>query len=277
VSDRRSATQQASPTWRLGQSQPGAPMPVGDLFPAAQTFTPGGATITRKKNDAREPAQRAAGKAHKRVVHVGRGEALLEHFRHIYLSIQPFDNPGVPPSIGVTSAANGDGRTTVATGIASAMAADLDVPVVLVEVDLARPGVHRVMGIAPEPGISEYLRGECDIGTAVRQIAERLFVLPAGNAHGEAPRLIRQLSTADLRQRLDSSGAVLVFDLPPILDLSYGVLASTLAESLVFVVRSGVTTSGQIKEALGRLDESVVRGIALNGTTPVLPRWLRAR
>lgn len=206
-----------------------------------------------------------------------RGETLLEHFRRIYLSLQTAESRDVPPAIGITSAVGGEGRTTVATGVAAAMAADLDVPVVLVEVDLAHPGVHLVLGIAPEPGISEYLRGECEIATAVRQISERLFVLPAGNARGEASRLIRQLTTADLRARLDTSGAVLVFDLPPVIASSYGVLASSMAESLVFVVRSGSTTRGQVKEALTRLDETMVRGVVINGAQPILPRWLRSR
>lgn len=224
----------------------------------------------------RRTRYRAGGhtKARMRMADGRRGQTLLEHFRRIYLSIQPFDSPDVPAALGVTSAISGEGRTTVAAGIASAMAADLDVPVVLVEVDLVHPGMHRVMGIAPEPGISEFLRGECDIGTAVRQISSRLFVLPAGNPRGEGPRLVRQLTTADLRARLDSSGAVLVLDLPPLLDASYGVMASAMAESLVFVVRSGQTTSVEVKEALARLDGSLVRGLVLNGPQPLLPRWL---
>jgi Mrp family chromosome partitioning ATPase len=70
---------------------------------------------------------------------------------------------------------------------------------------------------------------------------------------------------------------VLVFDLPPILDSSYGLLACSMAESLIFVVRSGQTTNAQVKTALSRLDESMVRGLVLNGAEPFLPRWLRPR
>jgi Mrp family chromosome partitioning ATPase len=206
-----------------------------------------------------------------------RGDTLLEHFRRIYLATQPLDTLEVSPALGVTSALSGEGRTTVATGISAVMAMDLDVPVVLVEVDLAHPGLHRALGIAPEPGISEYLRGECEVATAVRQISDRLFVLPAGNPRGDAARLIRQLTTADLRARLNTSGAVLVFDLPPILDSSYGLLACSMAESLIFVVRSGQTSNAQVKTALSRLDESMVRGLVLNGAEPFLPRWLRPK
>lgn len=203
-----------------------------------------------------------------------RSETTLEHFRRIYLSMQSADDRDRMPVIGITSAIEGEGRTTIATGVAAAMAADLDAPVVLVEADLAHPGVHHILGVAPEPGICEFLRGECELATALRQVSDRFFVLPAGNAKGEASRLIRQLTAADLRTRLDSSGALIVLDLPPILSYSYGVLAATMAEALAFVVRAGQTTNTQVRDALSRLDDSTVRGIVLNAAQPQLPRWL---
>lgn len=203
-----------------------------------------------------------------------RGETTLEHFRRIYLSMQSADDHERMPVIGITSAVEGEGRTTIATGVAAAMAADLDAPVVLVEADLTHPGVHHILGVAPEPGICEFLRGECELATALRQVSDRFYVLPAGDAKDEASRLIRQLAAADLRTRLDSSGALIVFDLPPILSYSYGVLAATMAERLAFVVRAGQTTNVQVRDALSRLDDSIVRGIVLNAAQPQLPRWL---
>lgn len=206
-----------------------------------------------------------------------RGETILEHFRRIYLSLQAATDSETQFAIGVTSASGNEGRTTIATGIAAAMAADMESPIVLIEADLAHPGVHRVLGIAPQPGICEYLRGESDLSTALRQISDRLFVLPAGDAHGEASRLIRQLASGELRNRLDASGAILVYDLPPVLTSSYGVMASTMAEVVAFVVRAGITTDAQVRDALSRLDETSVRGLVLNGAQPQLPAWLRQR
>jgi MinD-like ATPase involved in chromosome partitioning or flagellar assembly len=157
------------------------------------------------------------------------------------------------------------------------MAVDLGVPVVLMEVDFTNPGLHRLLGIPAVPGVAEYLRGECDIGAAVRQVSDDLFVLPAGNAQQDAARLIRRLMTADVHRRLDSSGAAVVFDLPPVLDSSLGVLASSMAEALIFVTRSGWSTIPATKEALNRLDIERVQSVVLNDAAPLLPRWLRKR
>lgn len=206
-----------------------------------------------------------------------RGETILEHFRRIYLSLKAATEAETQPTIGVTSSVGGEGRTTIATGIAAAMAADMESPIVLVEADLSHPGMHRVLGLAPQPGICEYLRSESDLSTALRQLSDRLFVLPAGDARGEASRLIRQLATGELRERLDASGAILVYDLPPILTSSYGVMACTMADVLAFVVRAGTTNDSQVRDALSRLDDTAVRGLVLNGAQPQLPAWLRQR
>ena len=206
-----------------------------------------------------------------------RGETVLEHFRRIYLALQPVDPSEVMPVIGVTSSMGREGRSTIAAGVAAAMAADLEAPIVLVEADLESPGMHRVLGIGEQPGICEYLRGEVELATVLRQIADRFYVLPSGDARGEAARLARQLVSGDLLMRLQSSGAVPVLDLPPVLASSYGVLACSMADTLAFAVRSGQTTTTQVKEALARLPEEAVRGIVLNGAEPQLPSWLRGR
>ena len=207
----------------------------------------------------------------------GRGVAnseTMEYFRRIYLSLQPPNSLDTIPTIGVTSALDGEGKSTIALGISMAMAADLDSPIVLVELNLTRPVAHKSLGLPLQPGLSEYLRGECQLTQALRQITENLFVLPAGDCHNDPARLIRTLTRTDLLLRMDNSGAVLVLDLPPVLTASYGVLASSMADAVVLVVRAGHTPELKVKDAIARLDESTLRGIVLNAARPSIPGWL---
>lgn len=205
-----------------------------------------------------------------------RGEALLEYFRRIYLAAHMGADQGFSAAIGVTSSVQREGRTTVATGIAATMAKDLDRPVVLVEVDVANPGVHDVLGVNPTPGLAEYLRNEASLAEAVHQIADRFFVLPAGDGAKEAPSLIYRLVKSDLSARLNANNALFVFDLPPVHSASYGVLASTLAETLVFVVHAGMATDEQVRGSLERLGEHAVRSVVVNAFQPQLPHWLQS-
>jgi Mrp family chromosome partitioning ATPase len=198
----------------------------------------------------------------------------LEYFRRIYLSLQSANSLDTIPTIGITSALDGEGKSTIALGVSTAMAADLDSPIVLVELNLTRPVVHKSLGIPAQPGLCEYLRGECPLPNALRQITENLFVLPAGDCRNDPARLIRMLTRANLLLRMDNSGAVLVLDLPPVLTASYGVLASSMADAVVMVVRAGQTPEKMVKDAIARLDESTLRGIILNAARPSIPTWL---
>ncbi len=206
--------------------------------------------------------------------HIAANSNTLEYFRRIYLSLQPANSLDTMPTVGVTSAMDGEGKSTIALGISTAMAADLDSPIVLVELNLTRPSIHKSLGIPAQPGLSEYLRGECSLPQALRQITENLFVLPAGDCRNDPARLIRMLTRANLLLRMDNSGAVLVLDLPPVLTASYGVLASSMADAVVMVVRAGQTPEKMVKDAIARLDESTLRGIILNAARPSIPTWL---
>lgn len=197
----------------------------------------------------------------------------IEYFRRIYLSLQS-TNTDVIPTIGITSAVDGEGKSTIALGVATAMAADMDSPIVLVELNLTRPSVHKNLGIPSRPGLSEYLRGECSLPNALRQITENLFVLPAGDCRDNPTRLVRMLTRANLLLRMDNSGARIVLDLPPVLTSSYGVLVSSMADAVVMVVRAGHTPEKMVKDAIARLDESTLRGIVLNSARASIPTWL---
>lgn len=253
------------------------PLPNGDgnyAFPLGN-----GAKDSTKKNSAPKPSLETAltGMSRQPAWRDGRdvrNSNSLEYFRRIYLSLQSTNSLDTMPTIGVTSALDGEGKSTIALGISTAMAADLDSPIVLVELNLTRPTIHKSLGIPPQPGLSEYLRGECPLPNALRQITENLFVLPAGDCRNDPARLIRMLTRANLLLRMDNSGAVLVLDLPPVLTASYGVLASSMADAVVMVVRAGQTPEKMVKDAIARLDESTLRGIILNAARPSIPTWL---
>ena len=88
------------------------------------------------------------------------------------------------------SAAQGDGKTTVALGLARALAVDGQHRVLLVELDLRRPAIDRALGLpAPEVGLRQYLEGQAGATVTVRRPAAGGFwVLSAGAGDADPPR-----------------------------------------------------------------------------------------
>lgn len=197
-----------------------------------------------------------------------------EHYRQIYASLR-LPKSDKPTVIGITSAISGEGRTTVALGLAQALAIDLTTPVVLAEADLERPALAPHFGLPPAPGLCEVLREECTLEETMRDVSENLAVITTGMVNGAAPRLLHALSEREPFHAIRPRNTTVIVDLPPIINHSYSALVAGITDVIVLVVRAGVTPNDVVQEAVARLDDSVPQGIVLNGMRSSLPRWAR--
>ena len=193
-------------------------------------------------------------------------------YRRVFISLRLPDTSRCR-SIGLTSAVRGEGRTTLARGFALTLAADLEVPVWLAELDLEHPSLADYFGLPPAPGLCDVLRGGLELGDVAFPVAENLSVLPAGAVQREAPRLLRQLGNEDPFARPGMPQRMVVFDLPPVVACSYGPLVAGLADALVLVIRAGTTPASLVHTALQRLEGSPPQGTILNAFRSALPRW----
>jgi Mrp family chromosome partitioning ATPase len=85
-------------------------------------------------------------------------------------------------------------------------------------------------------------------------------------------RSIRMASTIDaMRQNYN----LIILDVPPILVNSDAVLLTDLADSIICVVRAGVTPMEVINNAISLVDPDKLRGVVLNGADSAVPGWIR--
>jgi Mrp family chromosome partitioning ATPase len=188
----------------------------------------------------------------------------IDRCRQAYLRIAHDSSDG-PRQIGVTSALYGEGKTSVALGLATAIAADTLEPTLLLECDLERASLDRRLGFKRSPGL-RILRAAP---------LPNLFVIPAGSPPVDPARVFYQLSESRLMAELQPRFANIVIDLPPVLDIAYGSLASKLAERIVLVARYGVTLVDDLEKVSFLLGRERLSGIMLNGTDYKTPGWLR--
>jgi protein-tyrosine kinase len=210
------------------------------------------------------------------IVHADRTSPLIpglqaELFRNIYASIRL--TPDHHPVIGVTSAIRGEGRTTVACGLAQTLALDLDCPITLIEADLEQPFLASALGIPPAPGLADLIRDGGQLADVRQRVSSNLYVVPAGSLEGDAARLLHQLSNVNLSAGRSWQSSITVLDLPPLLEQGYAGLAARTADTLLLVVRTGVTPASTVREALARLDNQTPYGVVLNGSQSSLPGW----
>jgi Mrp family chromosome partitioning ATPase len=198
----------------------------------------------------------------------------IDRCRQAYLRIAHNPSEG-PRQIGVTSALYGEGKTSVAIGLATAIAADTLEPTLLLECDLERASLDRTFGFKRGPGLTEWLSGESRLRVLRAAPLANLFVIPAGSAPSDPGRVFYQLSESRLMAELRPRFANIVIDLPPVLDIAYGSLASKLAERIILVARYGVTLVDDLEKVSFLLGHERLCGIVLNATEYRTPGWLR--
>ncbi len=200
----------------------------------------------------------------------------IDRCRRAYLSGTAHQPEGAR-LLGVTSSLRGEGKTSLAIGMATAIAADTQRPTLLLECDLERPSFHRYFGFETKVGLVDFLQGKSSLRILRGGPLTNLFVMPSGAAQDDPSRLFYQLSEAGLVEQLREHFAAVIIDLPPMLSIAYSSLASRLSDSIVLVARYGVTPIDDLEKAVFLLGRDRVCGIVLNGTEYRAPEVLRRR
>lgn len=208
----------------------------------------------------------------------GRNPAGMEELRQQgrRLSVSLFLREHSPVrSVGFTSAVAGEGKSLLALTTAAVLAEDSAEPVLLLDANWEHPTVHERFGLPSTPGLAEWLRGECREEEVRHEVAENLSVVAAGDGRTDAVKLLRRLRELSAAYKVTSTPALIVCDLPPILTCGYGALAASSVESVLLVVRAGVTPEEMVAEACDRLQDLPVEGVVLNQIASHIPRWLQ--
>jgi succinoglycan biosynthesis transport protein ExoP len=196
-----------------------------------------------------------------------------ELYRSIYTAVA-FETSDV---LAVTSAISGEGKTTTAVGLAVTAAQDApDRNVLLVEADLERPVLAGDFAVEPSPGLVDCLLTDEPVQSAFRTtFLHNLHLMPAGVSAGAVGRLLRSPRMPLALETMKRSYDLVILDGPAVLVNSDAIRLCDLANGTVYVIRSGVTPSGLVRQGLDRIDEEKLRGVVLNGQKSATPAWLR--
>jgi Mrp family chromosome partitioning ATPase len=176
------------------------------------------------------------------------------------------------PSIGVTSCARREGRTSIAAALAVVERCDHHHRTILAELDLEQPSLAKRLGVPGRPGVAEVLRGEASLDDAIRWVGEDLGVLVAGEVGDRATDLQARLVGGRFLPDLEELCDTVIVDLPPLEPTGTGAPVANLCSLVVLVVRAGATPVDQIRRAVSGLDTPPP--VILNAVQRRGPRWL---
>ena len=174
---------------------------------------------------------------------------MAESYRALRTSLL-LSNLGAPPKmIMITSALPQEGKTTTSINCAVVLA-QKGVRVLLIDADLRRPSIDKILGMGPRSGLSNVLTGSATLEDAITRssVLPNLSVLAAGTPPPNPAELLASTNMRDMLEEVRGRYDHIVVDTPPALSVTDAVVLSPRADAIVLVIRSGHTT----KQALRR-------------------------
>lgn len=160
----------------------------------------------------------------------------------------------------VSSAAPGEGKSTLALSLARAYAL-AGHATLLVDCDLRKPNIHRQLGVEPSAGLLEYLNDSLEgeplpsITTIDDESGARVVL---GSRHSDiaTDRLLSSQTFARLISAARNSFDITILDTPPIGPVVDGLYLVRHADVTVFVVRWASTSQQDVRHAVASLQQA---------------------
>ena len=172
-----------------------------------------------------------------------------------------------PRTLMVTSAVPGEGKTTTAVNFAVTMA-DRGIRVLLVDTDLRRPNVHRVLKIERGPGLADVLREGLDVHSVIRKTrVENLWIISSGRVPPNPSELIGSDRMQRVIRQLGAEFDLVICDAPSVLVVTDPVLISTHVDTTLVVISVNNARRETVQRAQKLLQaaNSNIAGVVLNG------------
>lgn len=179
-----------------------------------------------------------------------------EAIRGIHTALK-LSSPGDPPKVVlVTSSLPEEGKTTLSVSLASLVARSQK-RVLIVDLDLRHPSVHRELGWQVSAGLVEYMAGERTLQEVIHNDLETgLHFLPVKAQTTTPTDLLESDKMRQLVQLCRDNYDLVILDSAPVASVNDTKVAATLADRVVFVVHWGKTIESAARDSLQSLREA---------------------
>ncbi len=169
--------------------------------------------------------------------------------------------------LAVSSAAPGEGKTTLALSLSRAYAL-AGMSTLLIDCDLRKPSVHRQLGMKASDGLLEYLAGSSDtvelksimtvdVGSGAQ------IVLGSRRSDIATDQLVAGKTFARLVAAAKKNFDIVVLDTPPVGPVVDGLYLAGMADAIVFVVKWSSTPQQEVKAAVASLGSAKADGVPI--------------
>jgi tyrosine-protein kinase Etk/Wzc len=178
------------------------------------------------------------------VIRDGKRTVIAEQFRALRTSLNYIGIQGDKKTILVTSSISGEGKSFMGANLAVSLSLT-GKKVALLEFDLRKPKISKMMNIAQEPGISNYLAGLATYNEIIVPMEDNnipgLFILPAGSIPPNPTELMLNGRLDELMEQLKKDYDYILIDSPPIGLVTDAKILNKYIDACLYMVRHKYT------------------------------------
>ncbi|CAN5416317.1 polysaccharide biosynthesis tyrosine autokinase [soil metagenome] len=165
----------------------------------------------------------------------------------------------------IASSLPGEGKTTTAVCLARS-AAQAGQRVIIVDCDLRRRSVNRLLNIDPTIGLLEVLNGQATLQAAVvSDTASGAYILPLAHSDFTPKDVFQSAAMAELLKNLSNQFDLVILDTAPVLAVAETRVLASKVDAVVFLARWRKTPEKAVDNSLRLLEQSGahIAGVAL--------------
>lgn len=175
-------------------------------------------------------------------------------------------SPNPPRLILITSAAPGEGKTTVAVNLAITISHEIHKKVILIDADLRKPNIFNEKYLNSK-GLSDYLAGQLPVAEIMTHFEDDTFmVIPAGTRPQKPAELIGSKRMKELVKTIQENNddQFILIDSPPVLSASEPLLISEWVDGIILVIMAGQVPKPAVRRVIDTLGREKIIGVVFN-------------
>jgi polysaccharide biosynthesis transport protein len=190
-----------------------------------------------------------------------------EAYRMLWTNIEFADSENKLRTLLVTSSGVGEGKTTTATNLSIAVA-QMGYKVLLIDSDLRRPRIHKLLKESNKRGWTDILMNKAEPkDVMIQSEIEGLFVIPSGKLPHNIVGLLNSQRLREAINRIDDEFDIIIMDSPPIVGVSDASIVASLADGVLLIVeyrKYPKAMATRAKKALEAVGANLIGGVVNN-------------
>lgn len=194
---------------------------------------------------------------------------VMEAYRLLRTNIEFSNSINKIKRILVTSSIMGEGKSTIAVNLARIFALGGS-KTLIVDLDLRRPVLHKILGFENQNGLMECMLDRADVKEIIKETSfENLYAVICGEHPVNPAEILASDKLKGIVDELSDGFDVVIFDSPPSAALADASIVSHFTDATLLVVSAGNVNYPDVENAIENLNKAQanILGIVMNNVT----------